>query len=74
VLLRSDFHRLMDSGYITITPEYRLVVSRKLKEEFENGRSYYPFHGKALTNLPAIKADWPDKTLLFWHNENIFKG
>ncbi|MCX7973179.1 MAG: HNH endonuclease [Candidatus Aminicenantes bacterium] len=74
ILLRSDFHRLMDTGYITITPEYRIEVSRKLKEDFENGKSYYPYHGKPLIVLPDQPEERPDRKLLLWHNENIFKG
>ncbi len=73
LLLRSDFHRLFDRGYITVTPEYRIEVSRRLKEEFENGRSYYPFHGQALGHLPAQASDRPDVSLLSWHNENVYK-
>jgi putative restriction endonuclease len=73
LLLRSDFHRLFDRGYITVTPEYRIEISRRLKEEFENGRSYYPFHGQALNHLPAVPADRPQKELLAWHNENLFR-
>lgn len=73
LLLRSDFHRLFDHGYITVTPEYRIEVSRRLKEEFENGRSYYPFHGHPLSHLPPFPDDRPQKELLRWHNENIFK-
>jgi putative restriction endonuclease len=74
VLLRSDFHRLFDRGYITITPEYRIEVSRRLKEEFENGRSYYPFDGKPLGHIPVAADDRPKREWLTWHNENIFKG
>lgn len=74
ILLRSDFHRLMDTGYITITPEYRIEVSRKLKEDYENGKSYYPYHGKPLIILPDRPEDRPAKELLTWHNENVFKG
>jgi putative restriction endonuclease len=73
LLLRSDFHRLFDRGYITITPEYRIEVSRRLKEEFENGHSYYPFHEKSLQHYPFDSQDWPAKELLVWHNENVFK-
>lgn len=74
ILLRSDFHKLMDSGYITITPEYRVEVSRKLKEDFENGKTYYPYHGKPLLILPNRPEDRPSRELLIWHNENVFKG
>jgi putative restriction endonuclease len=73
LLLRSDFHRLFDRGYITITPEYRIEVSRRLKEEFKNGRSYNPFHGKPLANIPASPDDRPLKELLNWHNEHLYK-
>lgn len=74
LLLRSDFHRLFDRGYITITPEYKIEVSRRLKEEFENGHSYYPFQGNSLSHFPASQQDRPLKELLIWHNENVFKG
>jgi putative restriction endonuclease len=74
LLLRSDFHRLFDRGYITVTPEYRIEVSRRLKEEFENGHSYYPFHGKPLHHYPSDSRNWPLKNLLIWHNENIFRS
>lgn len=74
VLLRSDFHRLFDRGYITITPDFKIEISRRLKEEFENGRSYYPFNGHPLRHLPATPADRPQREMLAWHNENVFKG
>ena len=74
LLLRSDFHRLFDRGFITVSPEYRIEVSRRLKEEYENGRSYYPFHGKPLGHLPALPEDRPTNELLIWHNDNIFRA
>jgi putative restriction endonuclease len=33
LLLRSDLHKLFDLGYITVTPELKLLVSRRLREE-----------------------------------------
>jgi len=74
LLLRSDFHRLFDRGYITVTPEYRIEVSSRLREEFNNGRSYFPFAGHTLSHLPEASCDRPLKKLLIWHNENVFKG
>ena len=41
LLLRLDIHRLFDRGYVTVDRDYRFVVSRRLKEEFDNGRTYY---------------------------------
>ena len=52
ILLRSDLHKLFDSGYITITNDYRVQISKKIKEEFENGREYYRYHGQELLHLP----------------------
>jgi putative restriction endonuclease len=74
ILFRSDFHRLFDRGYITVTPEYRIEVSRRLKEEFENGRTYYPYHGRRLGHLPQDLQDQPLKESLIWHNETAFKS
>ena len=74
LLLRSDLHRLFDRGYITITPEYKIEVSRRLKEEFKNGRSYNPFHGHLLSIIPTDPGDRPLKEMLIWHNDNIFRG
>src|SRR5712692_8913544 len=49
LLLRSDLHRLFDAGYVTLTPERRLEVSGRLREDFQNGRSYYPLHGQSVS-------------------------
>lgn len=72
LLLRADIHRLFDAGYVTITPERRFVVSRRLAEEFDNGRVYYQMDGRDIA-LPARPADQPDPGLLRWHNENVFE-
>lgn len=65
VLLRADLHRLFDQGYVTITPEYRLEVSPRLKLDYQNGRSYYPLHG-SLVSLPAAVDDAPRADYLRW--------
>lgn len=72
LLLRSDIHRLFDHGYVTVTPEYRFEVSRRLKDDFENGRSYYPYHGKQV-RLPGLDRMKPSPELLAWHNEEVFQ-
>jgi len=74
LLLRSDVYRLFDKGYITVTPDYHIEVGPRLREEFENGRYYYPFHGHKLHHLPQNPSDHPSKELLIWHNENKFKS
>jgi putative restriction endonuclease len=74
LLLRSDLHKLFDAGYITITPQLKVVVSTRIKEEFENGREYYRFHGRDLDNLPNRLMDKPASKYIEWHNENIFRS
>jgi putative restriction endonuclease len=74
LLLRSDFHKLFDTGYLTVTNNFKVEVSKRIKEEFENGREYYQFHGKELLYLPAYEKERPRTEFIQWHNENIFKG
>ena len=73
LLLRADLHKLFDEGYMTVTPDYHIEVSKALKEDFNNGKIYYDFHGKMLANLPENPADRPSREFLQWHNEVAFK-
>lgn len=73
LLLRSDLHKLFDSGYITITKDYRIEVSKRIKEEFQNGKEYYQYHGKELVFLPQNNRDKPNELYIQWHNSQ-FKG
>jgi putative restriction endonuclease len=71
LLLRSDLHRLFDRGYLTVTPEYKVEVSDKLKGHFHNGKSYYPLHGTDI-KFPRSIGLRPDPNFLRWHNEHKF--
>jgi putative restriction endonuclease len=73
VLLRADLHRLFDQGYVTITPEYRLEVNPRLKEDYRNGRSYYPLHGSSVS-IPTAAAAAPSVDFLRWHNERVYRA
>jgi putative restriction endonuclease len=73
ILFRQDVHTLFDRGYITVTPEYRLEVSRRIKEEFKNGVEYYTAHGKPIV-LPEPSSLYPTEEFLTWHNQNIYLG
>jgi putative restriction endonuclease len=74
LLLRTDLHKLFDKGYLTITNDYKIEVSRRIKEEFENGRDYYKYHGNNLMTLPSGQRDRPSKKFIDWHNQNVYKG
>lgn len=73
ILLRADIHKLFDTGYVTVTPEYQFEVSRRIKEEFENGRDYYALHGSRI-RLPHDVAHRPAVESLSWHNEQRYQG
>ena len=73
ILLRQDVHTLFDRGYITVTPDYRVEVSRRIKEEFENGHEYYASHGKVI-QLPGRDEFRPSREFLEWHNETVYLG
>jgi putative restriction endonuclease len=73
ILLRSDLHTLFDRGYVTVTPDHHFEVSRRVREEFENGHEYYALHGREIF-VPKKIVLQPAGENLSWHNENVFKG
>ncbi len=73
LLLRADLHRLFDRGYVTVDKDLRFVVGRRLRQDFENGRSYYGFNGKRLTT-PDDTPLLPSKSALDWHRTSVFRG
>jgi putative restriction endonuclease len=38
LLLRSAVHRLFDAGYVTVTPQYKVEVSHRVREDSTTGR------------------------------------
>jgi putative restriction endonuclease len=73
ILMRRDIHSLFDLGYVTISPDMKFEVSKKIREEYENGRHYYALHGTSIM-LPDDLRRHPERTALTWHNENRYKG
>jgi putative restriction endonuclease len=73
LLLRSDVHRLFDSGYVTVTPDYRLRVSHRLRDEFDNGDPYYPLDRQQIW-LPRDPQARPRREFLEWHSDTRFRG
>jgi putative restriction endonuclease len=59
---------------LTITKDYKVEVSRKIREVFENGKEYYRFHGNNLQVLPENRLNQPHEDYIEWHNENVFNG
>ena len=71
LLLRSDLHDLFDAGYATVTEDMRFEVSRRIKEEYRNGKHYLELHGRSVRR-PDKPAWRPDPAALAWHNERCF--
>jgi putative restriction endonuclease len=72
LLLRQDVHTLFDRGYLTVTPDYRVEVSHRLKDEFDNGKEYYALQGKNIL-VPESRVFRPSGEQLIWHNENVYR-
>ena len=74
IFMRSDLHTLFDGGYMTLTKEFNVEVSKRIREEFSNGREYYALHGKKLISLPENLSNRPDPAFLEWHQLNRYLG
>lgn len=73
LLLRQDIHTLFDRGYLTVTPDYHVEVSRRLKDEFDNGKEYYALQGRNIV-LPESSVFRPSGEQLIWHNQNVYRA
>ena len=72
ILMRSDLHRLFDDGYLTIDPvDRRILVSSRIREEFDNGKEYYRLHGQPIRDA-TMTAYRPKDENLEYHAHNIF--
>jgi putative restriction endonuclease len=73
VPLRRDLHRLFDLGYVTIRPNLRFAVSRRLRDEYANGRAYYELDERRI-HIPDDPAAQPNQELLAWHEAEVFRA
>ncbi len=74
LLLRSDLHTLLDQGYLTIGPDdRRIVVSKRIREEFENGHTYYALHGARIAD--PVKPEYAlSQVNLLYHAPCVFRS
>jgi putative restriction endonuclease len=72
-LLRSDAHRLFDAGYVTVTPQYEVEVSHRVREDFNDGENYLKLRGAEIV-VPEREGWRPDRAALAWHNDERFRG
>lgn len=73
LLLRKDIHSVLDSGFATISDDYKFHVSSKIREIFNNGNEYIRLHGASL-KLPAVPDLRPSSENVRWHQQNVYVG
>ena len=73
LLLRRDIHSVFDAGYVTFDDDLRMVVSDRVRTDFNNGNEYRRLHGQRLEIPDALEAR-PDLQQLRWHQESKFLG
>lgn len=74
LLLRADFHRLFDAGLVSVTPDLKIKISKRIKEEWFNGQAYYRLDSKPLSVVPVHPSMQPDPDCLDWHYRNKFQA
>lgn len=72
LLLTKDLHALFDRGYLTVIDDLNIEISKRIKEDYGNGRDYYALHGKMLAVVPENQQNKPSLEYLKWHNNNFF--
>lgn len=73
LLLRRDIHSVFDAGYLTFDEDLRVVISDRVRTDFNNGTEYRRLHGQQL-RPPSSPTLSPDRERLKWHRENRFVG
>jgi putative restriction endonuclease len=74
ILLRADFHRLFDAGFVSVTPDLHVKVSKRIREEWYNGKVYYRLDNSPLSVVPIHASMRPDPERLDWHYRHRFQA
>ncbi|HEX3707213.1 MAG TPA: hypothetical protein VHV76_11335 [Mycobacteriales bacterium] len=57
---------MFDAGYLGLDPQWRLMVSPRLRAEFDNGEEFYLKAGSEIA-LPDSRINRPAREFLEWH-------
>lgn len=71
ICLSSLMDKAFDQGYITISTDFKVIISKKVKKDKYLDQELSKFNGNKI-DFPSKKA--PDKEFLEWHKEHIFKN
>lgn len=71
--LNSLHDQAFDKGLLTITPDFRIRLSRKILDK--KGQNTYQQFFWQFDNISIALPDryWPDTDFLIWHNTNVFE-
>jgi len=72
--LHSEFHKLFDARLVAVTPELRVCVSDKTREQYFNGEANYRLHDQPIAVIPKLASHQPDPGFLRWHLRESFVG
>ena len=73
IALCPNLHRAFDRGLVSISDEYRILVSQHVIEDDSHPYGLRQLAGKDML-LPATQNHNPDINGLIWHRDNVFKG
>lgn len=73
ILLRKDIHSVFDAGYVTFDDSLKLVVSDRVRTDFNNGNEYRRLHGNQLA-IPELAIHRPSVEHIRWHQNERFLG
>ena len=72
LLMRADMHMHFDQGLIGVTPDYRIQVSKQIREQYHNGVVNFSHKDQELLSLPTAPELQPSREFLAWHMDERF--
>lgn len=73
IALCPNMHRAFDRGLISISGEYKLMISSHVYEDEEHEYSLNRLRNK-LIKLPQTNQYWPSQESLEWHRKHVFNS
>lgn len=70
--LCANHHKLLDSGVLTLSDDYRIVLSKWIYDP-DRENSFIREHQKREIRLPRNRKHSPSKNYIRWHREEVFK-
>lgn len=72
IALTPTLHRAFDNHLISIDSDYKVMISRAFKEDFESAYAIKQFEGKKLL-LPEERKYYPSQEALKWHRSKLLR-